>query len=455
MKIKIYGCLFVFGMALCISQKTYAQVDFNKRPDDDLGNVEDAYQEYFFEALKQKGIENYQRSVEALQQCIKIDDSDAVLYFELGKNYNKLKNFGAAEDALKEAISKEPDNEWYLDELYDVYIQQNEVDKAIKTVKQLVKYHPTYSDDLVGLYIKAKKYKNALQLLDELDEKYGVSADRDYMRNEIYNITGDDEERIENLEERLELNPENENNYLKLVYHYSESGDKEKAFKTAKKLLEVNPNSQLVHLALYKFYLEENDVDKAVNSMKIVLTSSAINADAKAKVLNDFVGFVGKHPEYEGELLEVVTLIDNDKSTKTLKELGQYYLKTGDKTKALTYYEEALKEAPNDYNLIKDVLLLQLDLNQNEKAIIKSNEALELYPAQPIFYLINGVANNNLKYSKQAIEMLETGLDYIIEDPKMESDFYRQLSVAYGQQGNSEKAQSFAKKADALKNGQN
>ena len=33
-----------------------------KRPDDDLGNVEDEYQELFFEALKQKGIENYQRS---------------------------------------------------------------------------------------------------------------------------------------------------------------------------------------------------------------------------------------------------------------------------------------------------------------------------------------------------------------------------------------------------------
>ena len=45
---------------------SYAQVDFNKRPDDDLGNYEDAYQEHFFEALKQKGIENYQRSVDAL-----------------------------------------------------------------------------------------------------------------------------------------------------------------------------------------------------------------------------------------------------------------------------------------------------------------------------------------------------------------------------------------------------
>ena len=32
-----------------------AQVDFNKTPDDDLGNIGDKYQEYFFEALKQKG----------------------------------------------------------------------------------------------------------------------------------------------------------------------------------------------------------------------------------------------------------------------------------------------------------------------------------------------------------------------------------------------------------------
>ena len=33
---------------------TYAQIDFNKLPDDDLGNVSDAYKELFFEALKQK-----------------------------------------------------------------------------------------------------------------------------------------------------------------------------------------------------------------------------------------------------------------------------------------------------------------------------------------------------------------------------------------------------------------
>ncbi|TDY13629.1 tetratricopeptide repeat protein [Meridianimaribacter flavus] len=453
MKYNTYIVAILFGLFF-IPQTSIAQVDFNKRPDDDLGNVEDAYQELFFEALKQKGIENYQRAVDALLKCIKIDDSDAALYFELGKNYNKLKNFGAAEDALRKAISKSPENEWYMDELYDVYIQQNDVDKAVKTVKQLVKYHPDYKEDLAGLYIKAEKYKDAIKLLDELDEEFGISENRDYMRNQIYNITGNDDDRIENLEDRVKNNPQNEDNYLKLVYRYSEIGDTQKAFDTAQRLLEINPESQLVHLALYKFYLNDNDTQNAINSMKIVLTSASINPEAKTKVFNDFVEFVSKHPEYESQLVDVTALVDNDKSKKTLLELGQYYLKSGDKTKALSYYEEALKQEPSNYNIIKDVLLLQLELNQNDKVVVKSNQALELYPAQPIFYLLNGVANNKLKQPKQAIESLETGLDYIIDDPKMEADFYTQLSTAYKLNNNISKSETFAKKAQAIAGGQ-
>ena len=128
MKIKHSIAIFIL-VVLLLPQINYAQVDFNKTPDDDLGNIEDKYQEYFFEALKQKGIENYDRSIKALLKCIDLDPSESVLYFELGKNYVLLKNFGAAEQALKKAISKEPENEWYLDELYGVYYELNEFDK--------------------------------------------------------------------------------------------------------------------------------------------------------------------------------------------------------------------------------------------------------------------------------------------------------------------------------------
>ncbi|WCO01609.1 tetratricopeptide repeat protein [Psychroserpens ponticola] len=449
MKIKFQILIAILGIFM-LPQNTYAQVDFNKRPDDDLGNYEDAYQEHFFEALKQKGIENYQRSANELLKCIKIDDTDPTLFFELGKNYKALKNFGAAEDALKQAISKSPENEWFLDELYDVYMLQNDLDKALKTVKQLVKFHPDYKQDLASLYIEAKKYKNALEILDELDNEFGYNQDRDFLRNQIYDLTGNDDDRIENLETRVKSNPEDEASYLRLIYRYSETGDTAKAFDTAKELLESNPESRLVHLALYKFYLDDNNTESAIKSMKTVLTSPNIKPEAKAKVLNDFVKFVSNNPEYEPQLVEVTTLIDDDKNPKTLRELAQYHLKVNDKEKALGYLEDILDEEPNDFNTIKDVLLLRLDLNKDAEAAKLSADALEIYPAQPILYLVNGIANNKLNQPKKAIESLEMGTDFVVDDDKMLSDFYSQLSIAFKQNNNISKSEAFAKKAEAL-----
>ena len=453
MKQHFYILLIIVGNLL-ISQTSHAQVDFNKRPDDDLGNVKDEFQEYFFEALKQKGIENYDRAVESLYKCLNLDSKRPVIYFELGKNYNKLKNFGAAEDNLKKAISMQPDNEWFLDELYDVYFQQDDIDNAIKTIKQLVKYHPDYKEDLAALYAREKRYKQALELLDELDQELGVSESRDAMRNDIYRITGNADDRIDNLEQRIANNPNNEENHLKLIYRYSQTGNRKKAYKAAQNLLKIKPDSKFVHLALYKFYLEDEKIDDAINSVRIYLTSPENNAEAKDKLLKDFVSFVSKNPEYESDLVEITALVDNNKDAATYNNLGQYYLKSGDKAKALANFKEALKQNPNDFKLIKDILLIQLDLQAFEDVVTESEEALELYPAQPILYLVNGVANNQQGAHKKAIESLEIGLDFLIDNPIMESDFYTQLSVAYKALNNNSKSETFAKKAQVLKNQQ-
>lgn len=449
MKQKLLTIILILGMSI-IPQMTYAQVDFNKKPTDDLGDVEDKFQESFFEALKQQGIENYQRAIDALLVCEKLDNTKTVVYYELGKNYIALKNYGAAEDVLKKAVSREPENEWFLDQLYEVYNLQGDTSKAIKTVKQLVKYHPDYRQDLAELYIKTKDYNDAIKILDQLDAEFGINPDRDMLRNEIYTITGRDDDRIENLEERVKSDPEKEDAYLRLIYRYSETGDSDKAFETARALLKKHPESKLVHLALYKFYLDGNDAKNAINSMKIALSATEIKPEAKAMVFNDFVNFVSKHPEYEKELLEMTTLVGSDKSVKTLTELAQYHLKIEDKPKALQYFEEALQQDPNNFAIIKDALLLQLDLNMDDAAANKSQEAIELFPAQPILYLINGVANIKLNKPKKAISSLEAGMDYIIDDAKIQGDFYTQLSVAHKLANNISKSEAFAKKAEAI-----
>lgn len=425
---------------------------YNFAQNDDLGNNEDRFQELFYEALKQKGIENYDRSIEALLKCIDIDNSVPVLYFELGKNYMQLKNFGATEDALKEAVDKDPYNEWFLDELYGFYASQNDYKNAIKTVKQLVKYNPNYREDLASLYIKSERYNDALEILDELDKEFGISVSRDLMRNRIYEITGRKKDQIKNLEKRVENNPEKESNYLALIFRYSENNEKEKAFETAKELLKINPESQLVHLALYKFYLDDNNAEKAIESMKIVVKSTQIKPEAKLKVLTDFVQFVGDNPQYEADLVEATTIVSNTNNSKTLIELGQYHLTKSNKVKALEYFETALQLEPQNFNVLRNVLLLYLDLKKYSIAEEKSSEVLNEYPSQPLFYLVNGVALNELNQPNKALESLEAGLDYIIDDTKMEADFYNQLSKAHTLLNNTVKAKTFSDKAKQIEN---
>lgn len=450
MKKLSYILLFTFGILL-FPTVAYAQVDFNATPDDDLGNVSDEFQELFYEALQEKAIENYDKAITALQKCIEMDDSMSILYFELGKNYNKLKNFGAAEDALKTAVSKEPDNEWYLDELYESYAQQKDYDKAIKTIKQLVKYHPDYKEDLASLYVRTKKYKEALNVLDDLDEEIGASDQRDRLRHQIYNATGQKKQQIKNLEERVDDNPDAEKNYLALIFRYSESNEIKKAFETAKKLLEVHPESQLVHLALYKFYLDDSEAEMAIKSMKVVLGSRQIKPEAKLKVLADFVNYVSKNPQYEKDLVDITSLVSESATdAKTFIEIAQYYLVKEDKIKAIEYYAKAEAIEPDNFGILRNIILLHIDLNEFDKAENKSTEGLEKYPSQPVLYLINGVALNKLTKFNKAIESLETGLDYIIEDNKMEADFYKQLSKAYTGLNNLTKAKAFSDKAVKL-----
>jgi len=417
--------------------------------EDDLGIVEDEFQELFFEALKQKGIENYNRAVEALEKCLKIDPNLPEIHFELGKNYKLLERYPEAEAALKKALELKPQDEWILDELYEVYVAQNDTPKAMETVKQLVEMHPDYKQDLATLYIKQGEFQPALELLDQLDKKFGPNEVRDAMRNEIYKASGDDAGRIQNLKQRIAAHPKNEDNYLNLIYRYSQQGAQQQAYEVAQQLLAEIPESQLVHLALYKFSLDQGKTDDAVKSMKIVLNSSRVDAETKTKVLTDFVTFVKSNPAYEKDLLELTTAVSSKPESKL--ELGYYYLQNGDKVKALDNLSQALSEKSDDYELLKNVLLLRVELEQYQVAANESEAALELYPAQPLLYLLNGVSNNRLSKPNKAIESLEMGIDFVIDDLEMTVDFYNELSLAYQQKNNIAKSESFSRKAKNLK----
>lgn len=418
--------------------------------EDDLGNVTDGFQEHFFEALKQKGIENYEKAIIALEACIELEPNNAVVYFELGKNYRALENFQLAIENYKKALELER-REDILVEIYHTYRSNGDFEQAILSVRELMDFDPDYKEDLANLYMLNEQYDKALQVLDELDEEEGVNDYRTIMRRQIFARTGNTDAQIGNLEEGIARDPENEQNYLNLIYIYSEQGNEEEAFQTALELLKTNPGSRLVHLALYKFYLDRNKPDAAVNSMKIVFESEEIDPESKFKVLNDFLLFVNENPGYEKELIEVSqNLLEWEDAPKLYEQLGKFYLKNDKKEEALSFFEKGIAQNPDNFELIKSTLLLQIEAGRNEEARDLSREALEVFPAQPFIYLLQGVALNKLEEYAEAEEILTFGLDYLFDNTRLEIDFYNQLVIAYKALGDEEKAASFKNRAEEL-----
>ena len=415
-------------------------------------NVTDAFQESFFEALKQKGIENYELALAALtkaEKAAKSEENKAVVYFEMGKNHTYLKQYAEAEENFNKVLKSQGDRLDVLEQFYELYYQQREYKKSIPLVQKLIPFDEDYKEDLANLYILTKQYDKALEQLDELDQVWGESDIRNALRAQIYRATGNTEGAIENLEQKIDNNPKNEKEYLNLIFLYSEQGNKEKAFEAAKTLLKNNPKSELVHLALYKFYLNEGNATEAIKSMKIVFNSEEVDKETQYKVLGDFIQFVNENPEYETELGEIVNQFSIENG-RVYEKLGDYYAAKNRKEDALNAYEKGIVQDPDNYNLLKNTLLFQIDFKKYEAAAKLSSEGLEIFPAQPLLYLLNGVANNGLQKSEAAIESLEIGLDFILEDPKMERDFYEQLSLAHRTKGDAQKAKMYADKATAI-----
>ena len=78
-------------------------------------------------------------------------------------------------------------------------------------------------------------------------------------------------------------------------------------------------------MALYKFYLDAKEYDKAIASMKIVATSTVVLPSFKVKVLNDFMSFIEKHPEYKSVLLEVTNSVTENSASRSDLEWADYY----------------------------------------------------------------------------------------------------------------------------------
>lgn len=98
------------------------------------------------------------------------------------------------------------------------------------------------------------------------------------------------------------------------------------------------------------------------------------------------------------------------------------------------------------------LLLMQAytEIADFDKLVKVSEEQMQLFPTQPQLYYYNGLANNQLKNYKKAKDVLESGIDFIVDDAALEINFNIQLGEAFNGLGDIKKKEAFFTKANEL-----
>jgi len=437
---------FLFLVLLCNPASLLAQTE----PEAIVPDA-DKFQDYFYESLKQKGIENYDKAITALEECSKIKPNDATVYFELGKNYLASKDYEHAYKSFDKATQIDPKNKWFWLGMYDVNYQTKNYNQAIITVNKLIEFDQVYKEDLVSLYMNTQQFDKALDLINELNDQVGKSERRESYKMQILSQGKYQNAEITNLIDQINKYPKVESNYIALIKLYSENNENEKALDITKKLETEIPTSEWAQVGLFKYYLDNNEGQKAINSMNVVLASSKIDSKIKHRVLNEFLVFVNTNPQYATDLEKAISYFDNDPDVNVAKEIGKYYHNKKQWDKAIQYYELALKNNSSE-DIETNLLLLQsyVETKQFEIVAKKATALVEIYPSQPQFYYYSGLANNQLKQFKKAKEMLEMGMDYVVNDVILETNFNIQLGEAYNGLGDFKNKEMYFSKANQL-----
>ena len=155
MKRTHFLCMLLSVSAMTLNT-SYAQEE-QESADVYLEEYTDEFQENFFEALKQKGIQNYDRAVDMFLKCKQLEPDNSVVDYELAKAYLLDKKYVQAQDYAIKALLSEPSDYWYLDNLLTILDKQG---SPIETIKDRIPYgNKKLQQNMAVSLFKMKKYQ--------------------------------------------------------------------------------------------------------------------------------------------------------------------------------------------------------------------------------------------------------------------------------------------------------
>lgn len=287
--------------------------------------------------------------------------------------------------------------------------------------------------------------QDSIPMHADIDEQKLIEFQENFFQAITEKAINNPQRAIENLETCNELIPNNKSVLFELSKNYFALNRIPEAIEYVSQALKQEPENLWLLEHLVAVYKRGRDFDNAIDTQLLIAKKypkkkrqlvylHLLNEKPKKAitVLNELADAKLLSPR----LRKIKERLDKKKPSKVVKNTTKKEIK-GD-----------LKEAFNQTNSYKTLteLLNKLDKDNNPELLTYSEKGIALYPAQPFVYLMNGKAFIKKKAYKKAVETLQNGIDFVIDDERLENRFYTQLVKAYKALGDTKNATKYQKK---------
>lgn len=371
-------------------------------------------EQMLIEANQLRLLEKYDEALSKYEEVVRLDREMGVAYYEMARIHLFLENEVEATNQIKRAIDIEPSNTWYKKFLIQVYQNQGYFQAAADLYRELIKQAPKneeYYRETADLLVKAKAYDEALKILDDLEKEIGITPEIAKKRHLLHLESGSMRKAQKELEELIEAFPKNVEYRLLLAKFFEQSSNKSAAQKVYEEILAIDPNQQDALLATANNQRKGASSLGIVEKLKPIFEQTDLNIDLKIKqILPQLQDAVDQNDtEMMKGLLELTETLEtaHPQDPKGYAASGDLYFYLGDFVNAKEKYAATLKLKGSVYAVWAQYLSI-LNLEKDYDALSAySNDAIDLFPNQPMVYIFLGMAENFNKDYNLAFDILE------------------------------------------------
>lgn len=291
--------------------------------------------------------EDKKRALQTFLRIETIDPDDLDNVVRVGALYFDEKNYPEAMKRFERVRTIRPRAHLVRYYLAVSLIAAEEFDRALEEFKQIPAESQFFIDSQTHmgfLYQRLGNVKEAIRVTELAVEGKAQGVDLKLALASLYARDQREDDAIRVVREVIEKDPKSEQAHYALALIYDQGKKQDQALAQMQKVMALNPeNAGALNYVGYSWAERGVRLDEAEEFIR-----RAVALKPEDGFIRDSLGWVfyqkGRYDEAVKELKEAARLADND--PVILEHLGDAYLKTNERSRALDAYESALEKHP-------------------------------------------------------------------------------------------------------------